>query len=243
MQVPDRQPFGRSPNLCHPERSLAMSKANRQTKSKDPVPFGSAAGDSGNSPSSVARALILGALVLMAIPSFAQISMYFPGPKSELSSRDGRYVLQNIDRDEEPKHSILLKDKTTAKTRTVYVYLSRAVVFWSPDSTHFAIDDISRGHVAYIFAVDETAQRIDIQNELQETSHIDPANGDNQFDLARWLHPERVVVLSWRYSKDRPQRVSCHCYIYTLNGAVEKCSKHPEEPDLEELCPDLLKRP
>jgi len=34
--------------ICHPERSLAVSKANRQTESKDPVAAESATGTSGN---------------------------------------------------------------------------------------------------------------------------------------------------------------------------------------------------
>jgi len=90
-----------------------MSGANRRTESKDPVHVGRTTGDTRYSHSGIVRTLILGALALAAIPSLAQISMGFPGPKSELSSRDGRYVLQNIDRDEEPKHSILLRDRST----------------------------------------------------------------------------------------------------------------------------------
>ena len=36
------------PNPCHPERSLAMSEANRQTESKDLVPAGATPGNQGN---------------------------------------------------------------------------------------------------------------------------------------------------------------------------------------------------
>ena len=216
-----------------------MSNANRQTESQDPLPAGSGAGDSENSHSSVVRALILGALALMSIPSFAQISMC---PKSELSSRDGRYVLQNIDRDEEPKHSILLKDKTTGKTRTVYDYLSRAVVPWSPDSTHCAIDNTSRRQVAYIFAVDETAPKIDVQVELLQKANVVPTPGHEQFGVARWLDPERIAILNWGYTADTLRKAFCQCYVYTLNRTVRKCSKRPKDSDLELLCPSLMNR-
>ena len=35
-------------NVCHPERSLAESEANRQTQSKDPAPAEGATGNAGN---------------------------------------------------------------------------------------------------------------------------------------------------------------------------------------------------
>jgi hypothetical protein len=38
-----------TPNPCHPERSLAIREANRQTESKDPVPLRSATGDARSS--------------------------------------------------------------------------------------------------------------------------------------------------------------------------------------------------
>jgi len=37
-----------SPSVCHPERSLAMSKANLQTRSKDPYHADAAAEATGN---------------------------------------------------------------------------------------------------------------------------------------------------------------------------------------------------
>jgi len=35
-------------NVCHPERSLAESEANRQTRSKDPIPAENATDNAGN---------------------------------------------------------------------------------------------------------------------------------------------------------------------------------------------------
>lgn len=35
--------------LCHPERSMAVSEANRHTESKDPVLVGATTGKAGNS--------------------------------------------------------------------------------------------------------------------------------------------------------------------------------------------------
>lgn len=231
-----------TPTLCHPGRSLAKSEARRRTESKDPVIKCAIASRERSFQRATPKFALVCVLALLASSASPQMARFFPGPKSGYASPDGHFVLQNVDREKQSLHSIQLLDEASGKTRNVYDYISQVAVTWAPDARHFGIGDLSRLHVAYIYRNEQTP-RIDLRRELQQKANIDAANGDNQFDLARWLDPENVAVLSWRYAKERPQRVSCHCYVYALNGAVETCSQRSEAQDLEPLCPDLLKRP
>jgi hypothetical protein len=124
---------------CHPERGLAIREANRQTKSKDPVPHGSTTSDARSS-LYITRLLAV-VLSLLSTASFSQTARSFPGPKSELTSPNGRYVIQNVDHNEDYQHFLFLKDKTSGKSRQVYGYGRDASVVWSPDSRHFALND------------------------------------------------------------------------------------------------------
>src|SRR5208282_2683124 len=102
-------------------------------------------------------------IVALATPALSQISRNFPDKKSEITSPDGRYLVQNVDHHEEYRHVLFLKNKTTGKTRQVYEYTRGASVVWSPDSRHFAIDDGTGSDCTEtkILSVDETVPEID----------------------------------------------------------------------------------
>jgi len=237
MLVLDRQSPGstNSPKRCHPERSLAMSKANRQTKSKDPVPAGGTTGDMRNSHPGAWRTLALAGLALVAIPSLAQTSKRFPGPKSELTSPNGRYVLRNEDHYENYKHFIFLKDKTAGKSREVYEYGRSATVVWSPDSQHFAINDYAGSDYTEttILSVDEGVPKIDVQEEVARKGDVTLGGDHEYFGVAYWVDDRRVVIHHWGYGNGDP--VYCECYIYTLNGPVRKCTRQPNPTD-DDFC-------
>jgi hypothetical protein len=202
------------------------------------VPAGSITGAKRHSRSDACRQLILGVVAVVVIPSLAQVSRNFPGPKSELTSPNGRYVIQNVDHNEEYKHFLFLKDKATGTSRQVYEYGRSASVVWSPDSLHLAINDYAGSNVAetYIFSIDETVPKINVRDELVHKGKVVPPGGHDYFGVARWLDGQRVVVHFWGHSDDSSARAICQCYIYTLGGPVVRCAHQPNGNDPEELC-------
>jgi hypothetical protein len=228
-------------NICHPERSLATREAYRQTKSKDPLRAGITDSDARSS-LPFTRVLVVSLVLSSAVASFAQSERSFPGKKSELISRDGRWMLQNVDRDQEPYHSILLKDNTSGKSRKVCDYSRSVRVLWAPDSRHFALNDYAGSNFTEttIVSVDETAPTIDVQaailhsnGGLRESVTL-VRSGHDYFGVTRWLDKHRAVVHHWGHSDVPPLRAFCECYVYTLDGSVEKCAHHVKEA--EELC-------
>jgi hypothetical protein len=225
--------LGNTPNACHPERSLATSEANRQTQSKDPLHGGAA-----KRPRACTwmMSILLTFLLLLPIMSFGQAVTRFPGLKSELASPDRRWVLQNLDRDQEPHHSILLKSNATGKTRKICDYERHASVIWSPDSRYFALNDYAGSDFsdASIISVDETVSTIKVQDEILRKGGSAKGGDQENFGVARWLDARRVVVHNWGHGEPAPG--VCICYVYALNDSVQKCVHQPKGAGLEELC-------
>jgi hypothetical protein len=169
--------------------------------------------------------------------SSAQTSARFPGNKSEIASPNRRWILQSVDRADEPHHSILLKDAAAGKTRKVCDYERSASAVWSPDSRHFALNDYEGSNVAetFIFSVDQTVPRIDLQNEILR-SGAPPHGGHEYLAVKRWLDAQRVMVRDWGHTDDTPARDFCVCYVYTLGGSAQKCVQQPKGSNLEERC-------
>jgi len=164
----------------------------------------------------------------------------FPGPSQGISP-DGRYVLLSVENEREPYHSILLKDKNTRKMRKIYDYGRSASVVWAPDSRHFALNDYAGSNLAetYIIAVDETEPRIDLQEEIARHQRVGPTAGDHEyFGVSRWLDERKVVVHHWGHGGS-PTKAFCMCYIYTLNGSVEKCTRQPQASNPEQQCAEI----
>lgn len=222
-----------------------MSEANRQTKSKDLMLVGRIQGNNRSSDGAPWVILIL-LLFLSLIPTafFAQTARKFPGTKSELASPDKRWVLQDIDRDQEPNHSIFLKDTTTGKTRKICDYERSASVVWSPDSRHFALNDYAGSNFSEtsVLSVDETVPKIDVQDEILDQDERLRERitlvglGHDYFGVVRWLDAHRVVVHHWGHNDEPPLGDFCACYVYTLGGTVQKCAHEPKASDLEGLC-------
>jgi hypothetical protein len=212
-----------------------MSEAHRQTQSKDPVPAGSITGAKRHSRSAACRQLILGVVAVVVIPSLAQVSRNFPGPKSELTSPNVRYVIQNVDHNEEYKHFLFLKDKATGTSRQVYEYGRSASVVWSPDSRHSAINDYAGSDYTEtsIVSVDEKTPSIDVRKEINSKSDVTLSGDHEYFGVAYWIDNRRVVVHHSGYGNGGP--TYCECFVYVLNGRVRKCTRQPDPSD-DDFC-------
>ena len=71
----------------------------------------------------------------------AQVAQ-FPGTKSETKSPDGRYTIQNRDRENtEPAHVLFLLDRRNGSKTLIQSYDRSVDIFWSPKSDAFVIND------------------------------------------------------------------------------------------------------
>jgi hypothetical protein len=220
--------------LCHPERSLAKSEANRQTQSKDPAFARAIGGDARRSHFSAwTMSILIAFLLLLPVASFSQTARRFPGKKSELTSPDGRWTLQDVHADQKAHHSILLKNNTTGKTRKLSDYERSVGVVWSPDSRHFALNDYAGSDFTEttILSVNETVPNIDVQKEVNRKRKVTMGGDHEYFGVAYWVDEHRVVIHHWGYGNGDP--IYCECYVYTLNGSVRNCTRQPNSSDID----------
>jgi hypothetical protein len=195
--------------------------------------------DSGASIGSIYVCLILLVVMLafFSMPLLAQSAATFPGKRSQLASPDKRYVLENIEHAQEPySDSIVLRDKTTGKSRKITDYSRSIGVIWSPDSRHFALNNHAGSDYTEttILSVDETSPKIDVQNAIEQRSNLQDA-GHEYFGVARWLDAHRVLTYHWGHA-DEAHYEYCECYILDLNGGVKRCAHQPTGADLEGRC-------
>jgi len=215
-----------------------MSEANCQTQSKDLVFAGATGGDARRSRTKACTiSILMMSFLLLSVVSFSPTARRFPGNKSELTSPDRHWTLQNVDRDQEPHHSILLKDNTTGKTRKICDYNRSATVIWSPDSRHFALNDNAGSNYAEasIVAVDEAGPMIKLQDAILNKNNA-AEGGHEYFGAVRWLDARRLVIHNWGHNDEPPLGEHCVCYVYMLAGSLQKCADQPNGSDIEGLC-------
>src|SRR5690348_4256013 len=88
-------------------------------------------------------------LLNIAVARSSQKLVEFPGPQSQARSPDGRYIIENVDSDKEPHHTLRLKNIETGVVRTLCNYPRHVSVLWSPDGkklviNHYAGSDFSK---------------------------------------------------------------------------------------------------
>lgn len=204
-----------------------MSEAIRPAESKDPY---------NQAMTSVlicsrrhlACAFLLGLFLISSIE--AQSVQKFPGRESKLISPNHRYAIENVERAGEPRHVLLMTDKSSGKTREVYQYARRASVLWSPDSRTFAIDDAAGSDYTEtkIFSVKDGAVVLDVQKKIGKLEI--PHGHHEYFYIASWIGPSSVLVYHWGYGEEQ-SNLFCECYVYKLNGPVRRCPRQPKNSD------------
>jgi len=218
---------------CHPERSRAVSAANRQTQSKDPVLACAISGPERSSCRITGVITRLTVFLVFSVPFLcARTSGELTGSSSDIVSPDGRYALHNIDDYKHFQHSVFLKDRRTGSSQKVYEYGRSAGALWSPDSRHFAINDHAGSDYTEtkILSVDKSDPDIDVQKEVRDKYDDVPGGHHEYFYVAYWIDSRRVVVYHWGYGGEDPNGF-CNCYVYRLNGPVHKCARQPKDSD------------
>jgi Tol biopolymer transport system component len=95
----------------------------------------------------------------------------FPGTQAQLRSPDGRYVVENVDSDKEPHHTLLLKNRETGAVRTLCNYPRHVTVLWSPDGKKLAVNDYAGGDFSkiLIFSADQDSPPQDVGADLLQS--------------------------------------------------------------------------
>ena len=165
------------------------------------------------------------AFAAIAIVCYSQSNRAsFPGEVSNITSPDGRYIIRSVDNTESPYHSLFLTDQKTSASRKILDYGRTVTVVWSPRSKFF-------------FCVEQSTPKIDVQEELTRgISGFRQHKWDHDyFGVSRWIDNRRVSILFWGHG-GVPSREFCQCYIYTLDGSVQKCANQPKGNNLEQQC-------
>jgi hypothetical protein len=180
----------------------------------------------------VAITSVLG--LLLAISSTfafgaARKPVEFPGPQAQLKSKDGRYVLENVDSDKEPHHTLLLKNAESGAVRTLCNYQRHVTVLWSPDGKKLVVNDYAGSDFSkvLIFSTEQDSPPEDVGAQLLHSLQGSPDRKgltDNHhvyFAASSWEGDESVRLKVWGYGQADPKGFS-HWYQYTLGGSFRR---------------------
>jgi hypothetical protein len=170
-------------------------------------------------------------LVLFCVPSpvYSGTLREFPGPKTELKSPHGRYLVKNIDTVDEPYHALMLKDTKTGAVRTLCAYGRSVSVVWSPDGKKLVVNDElgSDYSKSLIFFVDQDSPPRDVGAELLQSLKNSPDQesvAHNQhvyIAISRWQGNNAVKLKVWGSGKVDPKGFS-RLYLYSIGGAFRR---------------------
>jgi hypothetical protein len=153
----------------------------------------------------------------------------FPGPQAQLQSPDRRYVLENLDSDKEPHHTLRLKNSETGAVRTLCNYPRHVSVLWSPDGKKLVVNDYAGSDFSktLIFSADQDSPPQDVGAQLLESLKDSPDRrslADNHhvyFAVSSWEGNEAVKVKVWGHGEVDPKGFS-RLYQYTLDGSFRR---------------------
>jgi hypothetical protein len=162
------------------------------------------------------------ALVLLLIPVLsADNPIAFPGRVSELASPDGRYVLRNVDSDQEPHH-VLYLEGAQHKNEKLMVYGRHASALWSRDGQGLLVNDYGGSDhsncLLFLFGVER--KRIDVRERLREqlgSNETIFGNHHVYVEGVEWISRDRVSVKVSGYGDVNPKGFTL-LYDHSVGG-------------------------
>jgi hypothetical protein len=190
--------------------------------------------DTGRSQFAVAAITrLVGIWLLLAIGSpgvfaSAKKPVEFPGPQTQLKSPDGRYVVENLDSDREPHHTLRVINIETGALRVLCNYQRHVSVLWSPDGKKLVVNDYAGSDFSkvLIFSADQSSPPADIGAQLlrslKDPDRTSIADNDHvYFAVLNWEGNEAVKLKVWGLGEVDPKGFS-RWYRYTLGGSFER---------------------
>lgn len=172
---------------------------------------------------------LLVAVLSGAVAASPKKLVEFPGPQAQLQSPDRRYVLENLDSDKEPHHTLRLKNTETGAVRTLCNYPRHVTVLWSPDGKKLVVNDYAGSDFSkiLIFSADQDSPPQDVGAQLLQSLKDSPGRrslADNHhvyFAVSSWEGNEAVKVKVWGHGEVDPKGFS-RLYQYTLGGSFRR---------------------
>jgi hypothetical protein len=169
------------------------------------------------------------AVVSIAASAASRKLTEFMGAQAQLRSPDGRYVVENVDSDKEPHHTLLLKNTETGAVRTLCNYSRHVTVLWSPDRKKFSVNDYAGSDFSkiLIFSADQESPPQDIGAELLQSLKDSPDRrslADNHhvyFAVSSWEENDAVKLKAWGHGEVDPKGFS-RLYQYSLGGSFRR---------------------
>lgn len=167
-------------------------------------------------------------LLLVVLVPFATVVLAgdvptgFPGKVSQVASPDGRFVLRNVDYDQEPYHVLYLGDVRRKTEEKLLAYGRVASALWSPDGRALLVNDYGGSDYSncLVFLFGDGRTRIDVQAKLREQLGGDQTlfrNHHVYIEGVTWLGRSTVEVKVSGYGDVDPKGFT-RFYEYPLGG-------------------------
>jgi hypothetical protein len=142
----------------------------------------------------------------------------FPGTGTMLHSPNRALSILNVDRDQTPNHSLLLRDEKTGSEREILDYGRHVDVMWAAHSQSFFVNDYtgSSESSCEIFSVADL-KRIDVLEELQLADKAFPPDDHRYITCTAWRGYSVLISVSGR-REDKPEGVERRYSIDTRTG-------------------------
>jgi hypothetical protein len=131
----------------------------------------------------------------------------FPSATNELKSRDGRYLMTNVDHPDQIDadgnwHSIFLTDRRTGVKKLFYSYDRGVDIKWSPSSDAVVVNDYFGSSMSrsILFVLPPKPRRIDIGEQLSKSDRprrekLSVSSADHVYPrVLRWIDSDHIIL-------------------------------------------------
>jgi hypothetical protein len=173
---------------------------------------------------------ILNRLLALVVPAVCyglahagSVLAHFPGPTNSLRAPNRLHSINNVDRDQEPNHSLLLRDEKTGLERKVLDYGRHVDVMWAPDSKSFFVNDYagSTESNCQIFSAHDL-KRLDVLETLKAADRARLPGGDHLYVACTAWHGESVGVSLSGRGDGHPEGIELKYSVNTRTGKAQK---------------------
>lgn len=157
-----------------------------------------------------------------------------PGEVSAIPSPDGKYVLINVDSENEKQslslggnHALYLQNLKTGKQKKIYSYDRYIEILWSPKGSKLLINDHGGSDYSFpiIFLINDNKQPIDVGKQIKENMAMasnQSISGNHHVYIVgtKWLDENRVKIKIYGYGDVDPRGFTLW-YEYSIQNGFK----------------------
>jgi hypothetical protein len=153
----------------------------------------------------------------------ASVLAHFPGSPNSVRAPNRLHSIKNVDRDQEPNHSLLLRDEKTGLERKVLDYGRHVDVMWAPDSKSFFVNDYAGSSESncQIFSV-EDLKRLDVLETLKAADREGLPSSDHLYVTCKAWHGDSIGVSLSGRGEGHPEGLD---FEYSVNARTGKAQR------------------